>query len=228
MTRSKKTDIHYRSTDGVGMFNWRFIFPFSYQPAKKQIVHSQKLSKMSLEETELYFPPILNLQCMEADILSADVLGDLKIPLLQIPSYYGKASGWSYHDYLHRLKKEKKDLPSIFKNRTICGWWPFSSTVEGKLVERGRIELEIDLVTKEEAEKNPVGLRRDEPQALEKPNRPEESMRLFLSPMKTIQLIYASYRWYCLKVLLVILVLLLVVLFIYAVPGLLARKTLKV
>lgn len=37
---AQKTDIHYRSFDGEGNFNWRFVFDFEYLPQEKCIVRS--------------------------------------------------------------------------------------------------------------------------------------------------------------------------------------------
>ena len=39
----QKTDVHYRSLDGDGNFNWRFVFPFEYLPAEQLCLVSQKV-----------------------------------------------------------------------------------------------------------------------------------------------------------------------------------------
>uniref|UniRef100_A0A8C5RHE0 Myoferlin n=1 Tax=Laticauda laticaudata TaxID=8630 RepID=A0A8C5RHE0_LATLA len=39
----QKTDVHYRSLDGEGNFNWRFIFPFDYFPAEQLCTVSKKV-----------------------------------------------------------------------------------------------------------------------------------------------------------------------------------------
>ena len=39
----QKTDVHYRSMDGDGMFNWRFVFPFDYIKAEKKMVVKVKV-----------------------------------------------------------------------------------------------------------------------------------------------------------------------------------------
>lgn len=44
IAESQKTDIHYRSLDGEGNFNWRFIYDFEYLPAEKRIVYTHKVS----------------------------------------------------------------------------------------------------------------------------------------------------------------------------------------
>ena len=38
-----KTDVHYRSLDGVGMFNWRWILPFKYIPEERMMIVEKKV-----------------------------------------------------------------------------------------------------------------------------------------------------------------------------------------
>lgn len=40
----QKTDVHYRSLDGEGNFNWRFVFPFDYLPAEQLCLVAKKVS----------------------------------------------------------------------------------------------------------------------------------------------------------------------------------------
>lgn len=88
------------------------------------------------------------------------------------------------------------DMPmvSIFKQKRIKGWWPFVARNEEDEFEltvfrntglflkisslsrrsllssiKGKVEAELHLLTGEEAERNPVGLGRNEPEPLEKP-----------------------------------------------------------
>lgn len=42
----QKTDVHYRSLDGDGNFNWRFVFSFDYLPAEQLCLMSRKASKI--------------------------------------------------------------------------------------------------------------------------------------------------------------------------------------
>ena len=44
MDDTQKTDVHYRSMDGDGNFNWRFVFPFEYIPSEQVMVVSKKVS----------------------------------------------------------------------------------------------------------------------------------------------------------------------------------------
>ncbi|XP_060713707.1 fer-1-like protein 4 [Tachysurus vachellii] len=83
----------------------------------------------------------------------------------------------------------------------------------------GKVEAEFQLVTAEEAELNPVGKARKEPEPLEKPNRPKTSFNWFVNPMKTfIFFIWKKYKKYIIA--LVILAILAVFLFLilYTLP----------
>ena len=45
MDDTQKTDVHYRSMDGDGNFNWRFVFPFEYIPSEQVMVVAKKVWK---------------------------------------------------------------------------------------------------------------------------------------------------------------------------------------
>ena len=42
--KKEKTDVHYRSMDGQGMFNWRMVFPFQYMPEERVMVVEKKVT----------------------------------------------------------------------------------------------------------------------------------------------------------------------------------------
>ena len=42
---TQKTDVHYRSMDGEGNFNWRFVFPFDYKPTEQKMTIRKKVRK---------------------------------------------------------------------------------------------------------------------------------------------------------------------------------------
>jgi len=42
----QKTDVHYRSLDGDGNFNWRLIFDFEYLPAEQLCLVSKKVRRI--------------------------------------------------------------------------------------------------------------------------------------------------------------------------------------
>ena len=68
----QKTDVHYRSLDGEGNFNWRFVFPFEYLPPERVVVVKKKEHFYSLTKTEIQVPPRLTLQVWDNDLFSPD------------------------------------------------------------------------------------------------------------------------------------------------------------
>uniref|UniRef100_A0A8C4HPL1 Otoferlin n=1 Tax=Dicentrarchus labrax TaxID=13489 RepID=A0A8C4HPL1_DICLA len=220
------TDVHYHSLTGEGNFNWRFVFPFDYLMAEEKIVISKKESMFSWDETEYKIPPRLTLQVWDADHFSADdFLGAIELDLNRFPRGAKTAKQCS----LDMIRNEQ-ELPtiSIFKQKRVKGWWPFVARDENDEMElTGKVEAELHLVTAEEAEKSPVGLGRNEPDPLEKPNRPDTSLMWFLGPLKSLRyFIWHNYRWLILKVLGLILLLLMLGLFLYSIPGYLVKKIL--
>ncbi|KAH9636494.1 hypothetical protein HF086_002194 [Spodoptera exigua] len=200
----RSTDIHYRSLTGEGNFNWRFIYPFDYLEAEERIVISRKESVFSWDETECKIPARLELQVWDADHFSAD-------------------------DFLDMLQYDGSvPMVNIFKQKRVKGWWPFyikRDTEEMELT--GKVEAEIHLLTREEADKVPAGLGRNEPDPLEKPNRPDASFMWFLNPLKSIRyIVWHNYKWTILKASIIILLTLMILLLVYAVPGYTVKKLL--
>jgi hypothetical protein len=58
--------------DGEGNFNWRFVYHFPYYPAERCVSIQKKENFWSFDTTELFVPPILNLQIWDNDKFSAD------------------------------------------------------------------------------------------------------------------------------------------------------------
>ncbi|XP_063350674.1 otoferlin isoform X4 [Pelmatolapia mariae] len=220
------TDVHYHSLTGEGNFNWRFVFPFDYLMAEEKIVISKKESMFSWDETEYKIPPRLTLQVWDADHFSADdFLGAIELDLNRFP----RGAKTAKQCTLDMIRNEQ-DLPtiSIFKQKRVKGWWPFIARNENDEMElTGKVEAELHLVTAEEAEKSPVGLGRNEPDPLEKPNRPDTTFLWFLSPLKAIRyLVCNRYKWLIIKIVLALLLLIMVGLFLYSMPGYLVKKLL--
>ncbi|KAM9339087.1 otoferlin isoform 2-T2 [Symphorus nematophorus] len=220
------TDVHYHSLTGEGNFNWRFVFPFDYLMAEEKIVISKKESMFSWDETEYKIPPRLTLQVWDADHFSADdFLGAIELDLNRFPRGAKTAKQCSID-----MIRNEQELPtiSIFKQKRVKGWWPFVARDENDEMElTGKVEAELHLVTAEEAEKSPVGLGRNEPDPLEKPNRPDTTFLWFLSPLKAIRyLICNRYKWLIIKIVLALLLLIMLGLFLYSMPGYLVKKLL--
>lgn len=221
------TDIHYRSLTGEGNFNWRFIFPFDYLLAEEKIVISRKETLFSWDETETKIPARLNLQVWDADHFSADdFLGSLTLDLNHFPRG-AKSSKLCTLDML----KTDGTVPqmSLFKHKRVKGWWPFAVKNENndEYELTGKVEAELHLLTTEDAEKHPAGLGRNEPDPLEKPNRPDSSFIWFLNPLKSIRyILWHNYKWVILKIIIFILVVILLALFFYSLPGYTVKRML--
>ncbi|XP_023694974.1 otoferlin-like isoform X2 [Paramormyrops kingsleyae] len=220
------TDVHYHSLTGEGNFNWRYIYPFDYLMAEEKIVLSKKESMFSWDETEYKIPARLNIQVWDSDHFSADDwLGAIELDLNRFPRGAKTAKQCSIDQV---LSEQETPMVNIFKQKRIKGWWPFLAREEdGEITITGKVELELHLVTGEEAEKSPVGEGRNEPEPLEKPNRPDTTFLWFISPLKAIRyLICTRYKWLIIKLLLALLVLLMLGLFLYSMPGYMVKKML--
>nr|XP_039334472.1 otoferlin isoform X3 [Saimiri boliviensis boliviensis] len=220
------TDVHYHSLTGEGNFNWRYLFPFDYLAAEEKIVISKKESMFSWDETEYKIPARLTLQIWDADHFSADdFLGAIELDLNRFPRGAKTAKQCTMD-----MATGELDVPlvSIFKQKRVKGWWPVLARNENDEFElTGKVEAELHLLTAEEAEKNPVGLARNEPDPLEKPNRPDTAFVWFLNPLKSIKyLICTRYKWLIIKIVLALLGLLMLGLFLYSLPGYMVKKLL--
>ncbi|XP_069701783.1 otoferlin-like [Periplaneta americana] len=220
------TDIHYRSLTGEGNFNWRFIYPFDYLVAEEKIVISRKESLFSWDETECKIPARLELQVWDADHFSADdFLGAITLDLNRFP----RGAKSSKLCTLDMLKTDGSvPMVNIFKQKRVKGWWPFYVKKENEEMElTGKVEAELHLLTREEAEKNPAGLGRNEPDPLDKPNRPDASFMWFLNPLKSIRyIVWHNYKWAIIKILAVLALAIVLLLFFYSVPGYTVKKLL--
>ncbi|XP_078483992.1 otoferlin isoform X2 [Ciona intestinalis] len=225
----QETDIHYRSLTGEGNFNWRFIYPFDYLVAEEKCVVTKKESMFSWDETEFKIPPRLNLQVWDADHFSADdFLGSLTLDLTRLARGAKSANKCSLNMAAEEDDNSNVPMISIFKQRRIKGWWPFTAKNDQDELEiTGKVEAEISLLTAEEAEKNPAGYGREEPDPLEKPNRPDTSFVWFMNPLKSLRyLICARFKWLIIKVFIALLLIALLVLFIYSSPSWIMKKIL--
>ncbi|XP_029936395.1 fer-1-like protein 6 [Myripristis murdjan] len=213
----QETDVHYNSLTGEGNFNWRFVFPFSYLPAEKVVVVRKRENIFSLDKTEQKLPAVLILQVWDFETLSSDdFLGTLELDLHGFPRGAKSAKSCKAE-----LLSDGTERISIFQQKRTRGWWPFSKT--GELT--GKVEAEFHLVTGEEAEKNPVGRARKEPEPLPKPNRPDTSFSWFVNPFKCFfHLIWRSYKKYIIIAVLLLLTALFLALLLYTLPGALSNK----
>ncbi|KAL6100438.1 fer1l6 [Pungitius sinensis] len=213
----QETDVHYNSLTGEGNFNWRFVFPFSYLPAEKVIVVSKKEHIFSLDKSEQKLPAILSLQVWDFETLSSDdFLGTVELDLHGFPRG-AKTAKLCKADML----TDGTERISIFQQKRARGWWPFAKS--GELT--GKVEAEFHLLIAEEAEKNPVGRARKEPEPLPKPNRPDTSFSWFVNPFKCFfHLVWRSYKKYIIIALVLLISVLFLALLFYTLPGAISQK----
>ena len=99
---------------------------------------------------------------------------------------------------------------------------PLASACTLYYVFQAKLELELEIVSEEEAELRPAGKARDDPNMnpkLDPPNRPATSFFWLTSPWKTFRfIIWKNYKWHIILVILVILIIILIILFIYTAP----------
>ncbi|XP_014816680.1 PREDICTED: fer-1-like protein 4 isoform X1 [Calidris pugnax] len=120
-----------------------------------------------------------------------------------------------------KQKKKKKKRSSSVKPEDM----EFTDPSGNKYLLTGKVEAELQLLTVEEAEKNPVGLGRKEPEPLEKPNRPKTSFNWFVNPMKTfVFFIWKRYKKYIIVLFIVAVLTIFLVLLVYTMPGYISEK----
>lgn len=122
VNQAQKTDTHYRSLDGEGNFNWRFIFDFEYLPAEQCIVYNKK-SNFGFTSQERKVKPKLVLQCFDADQLTSDDhLGSLELNLANLVKGSRNPEACSL-----KMLSSKAPKINLFKAKYHKGWFPFKS-----------------------------------------------------------------------------------------------------
>ncbi|XP_044028971.1 fer-1-like protein 4 [Siniperca chuatsi] len=114
-----------------------------------------------------------------------------------------------------RKKKKNKDKRSNMRQEDI----QYTDSSGNTFLLMGKVEAELQLVTLEQAEANPVGRARKEPEPLDKPNRPTTSFNWFVNPMKTfIFLIWKKFKKFIIALVILVIVMLFLALIVYTLP----------
>ncbi|XP_077992044.1 myoferlin-like isoform X14 [Glandiceps talaboti] len=224
----QETDVHYRSLDGEGNFNWRFVFPFDYIPPEQTMVVKKKEHFWSLDETEERLPPTLVIQIWDNDQFSPDdFLGTLELNLNHMPKPAKSASKCKL-SMLPDAQGNAPEMLSLFEAKRSKGFWPCANEETGARELAGKVEMELEILSIEEAEEKPAGVARDDPNMnphLDEPNRPQTSFNWLTSPWKSLRFIlWGRFKWYIIGALIILLLALILILFFYTFPGALANK----
>ncbi|XP_053367599.1 myoferlin-like [Clarias gariepinus] len=224
----QKTDVHYRSLDGDGNFNWRFVFDFDYLPAEQLCLVSKKDHFWSLDKTEFRIPPQLVIQIWDNDKFSLDDhLGTVELNLNNLisPAKIPKNCSLQMLDNVPKTTHKSK---SLFAQKTVKGWWPCYIEKDGKKELGGKVEMTLEIVNETEADERPAGKGRNDPNMnpkLNAPNRPETSFFWFINPCKTLKfIIWRRFKWLFIGLIILLLVLLFLGILLYSLPNYISMK----
>uniref|UniRef100_A0A2K6RZJ2 Myoferlin n=1 Tax=Saimiri boliviensis boliviensis TaxID=39432 RepID=A0A2K6RZJ2_SAIBB len=230
----QKTDVHYRSLDGEGNFNWRFIFPFDYLPAEQLCIVAKKEHFWSIDQTEFRVPPRLIIQIWDNDKFSLDdYLGFLELDLHHtiIPAKSSQKCSLDMIPDLKAMDPLKAKTASLFEQKSMKGWWPCYAEKDGSRVMAGKVEMTLEILNEKEADERPAGKGRDEPNMnpkLDFPNRPETSFLWFTNPCKTMKfIVWRRFKWVIIGLLFLLILLLFVAVLLYSLPNYLSMKIIK-
>lgn len=230
----QKTDVHYRSLDGEGNFNWRFVFPFDYLPAEQLCLVAKKEHFWSIDQTEFRVPPRLIIQIWDNDKFSLDdYLGFLELDLHRtiIPAKSAEKCHLDMIPDLKAMDPLKVKTASLFEQKSMRGWWPCYLDQEGSRVMAGKVEMTLEILNEKEADERPAGKGRDEPNMnpkLDPPNRPDTSFLWFTNPCKTMKfIVWRRFKWVIIGLLFLLILLLFVAVLLYSLPNYLSMKIVK-
>ncbi|XP_034355053.1 myoferlin isoform X2 [Arvicanthis niloticus] len=230
----QKTDVHYRSLDGEGNFNWRFVFPFDYLPAEQLCIVAKKEHFWSIDQTEFRVPPRLIIQIWDNDKFSLDdYLGFLELDLHHaiIPAKSSEKCNLDMIPDLKAMDPLKAKTASLFEQKSMKGWWPCYADKDGARVMAGKVEMTLEVLNEREADERPAGKGRSEPNMnpkLDPPNRPETSFLWFTNPCKTMRfIVWRRFKWVIIGLLLLLILLLFVAVLLYSLPNYLSMKIVR-
>lgn len=230
----QKTDVHYRSLDGEGNFNWRFVFPFDYLPAEQLCIVAKKEHFWSIDQTEFRVPPRLIIQIWDNDKFSLDdYLGFLELDLHRtiIPAKTSEKCSLDMIPDLKAMDPLKAKTASLFEQKSMKGWWPCYADKDGSRMMAGKVEMTLEVLNEREADERPAGKGRSEPNMnpkLDPPNRPETSFLWFTNPCKTMRfIVWRRFKWVIIGLLLLLILLLFVAVLLYSLPNYLSMKIVR-
>ncbi|KAK6731499.1 hypothetical protein RB195_007764 [Necator americanus] len=79
--KPQKSDVHFRSLDGCGEFNWRFVIDIAFNPWEKKIINYQK-RRIFRKASEELVEPLVMIQLWDKNKFSKDVmLGEMVLDM---------------------------------------------------------------------------------------------------------------------------------------------------
>ncbi|PAV74363.1 hypothetical protein WR25_07925 [Diploscapter pachys] len=152
MKKADRTDVHYRSLDGMGEFNWRFLLNVDYNPWERKLYCYRKTRLFRKARDELV-DPLLIIQLWDKNAIRHDkMLGEYTIDMTGfVVCYFSKRSNLSLgpvevHDEsswqaerVHQIHTSSAslllcqiydppehtgELISLFETQSARGWWP--------------------------------------------------------------------------------------------------------
>ena len=117
----QNTDVHYRSLDGTGNFNWRMVFPFVFDPRTKRTMpvspENTLMSFFRIRKEQKKHCPVLHVQIFDNDLFPGtdDFIGEANLNLLKLTPTV------SHRDKETLLGVVLKDVSRC------CNFWPFNA-----------------------------------------------------------------------------------------------------
>uniref|UniRef100_A0A8C6CT22 Fer-1 like family member 5 n=1 Tax=Moschus moschiferus TaxID=68415 RepID=A0A8C6CT22_MOSMO len=231
----QKTDVHYRSLTGEGIFNWRFTFTLDYLAAEHVCVLSEKDYIWSLDPTVTKFPARLIIQVWDNNIISTDdFLGVLELDLsdMPLPAPHSRLCSARMLEadpkWPHFLQHKHS---SLFRMKNVAGWWPCQVLDGGKWRLSGKVKMTLEILTEKEALIKAAGRGQSEPNqypTLHPPLRTHTLLMWFRSPIgKFIRVFWRRYHFKIIATAITLLIGLLLFNFIYSAPNYLAMSWIK-
>lgn len=185
-SKDKLTDTHWRNSDGKASFNWRTIFEL------KSLQSEYKLT----------------MQAWDKDIIASnDLIGEFTLdigPLFRDAYLTGRLQSLTkgyWESYMKKKLLEDGDesanlikfdgdgeLEGTAKDNYTRFWFPIKrfDTDKSKWIDTGEIQVSLQIYPREEADKNPQGVGREEPNSDPYCPPPEGRIELSLNPFKML------------------------------------------